>query len=162
MSMGLSTSVRPKRLRVMALGMAALLSGCAVFVPEHLWGIDPNLYVTSVTPGRGSSVAYGTPISVKLKYRIDPFQEGRRHYILLCGQDTLKWESTCGTTHEHVFEVVKPRGTVSLSFPFSESTRWAVLVARQPKVVQCAPNNAWCTHQGTLGAADLYLFPLAH
>ena len=141
--------------------MAALLSGCSAFIPEHLWSIDPDLYVTSMKPASGSRVAYGTPIKVKLKYRIDPFREGQRYYVLLCGQDTLRWEATCGTSHEHVFEVVKPRGTVSISFPFSESTRWAVLVARQPKVVQCALNDAWCTSPSTLGAADLYLIPLA-
>lgn len=112
-------------------------------------------------PERGSRVTYGTPITIKLKYRIDPFREGERYYVLLCGQDTLQWESTCGTSHEHVFEIANAHGTLSISFPFSQSTRWAVLVARQPKVVQCARNDAWCTGPGTLGAANLYLNPLA-
>jgi hypothetical protein len=152
---------KSKLLRAGALGLAAALSGCAFFIPEHLWSIDPNLYVTSMTPKIGSRVAYGTTVKVKLKYRIDAFQEDQRYYILLCGVETLEWKSTCGSSPKHIFGVVKQQGTVRLSFPFSESTRWAVLVAGSPKVVECSPNDAWCRRPSTLGAADLYVVPLA-
>lgn len=158
--MGLSTLSTSKFLRAGTLGVAAALSGCAAFIPEHLWSIDPNLYVTSMTPKIGSRVAYEATVKVKLKYRIDAFREDQRYYILLCGADTMEWESTCGTSPERVFEVVKQQGTAHLSFPFSESTRWAVLVAGSPEVVLCLPNDAWC-RPGTLGAAAIYVYPLA-
>jgi hypothetical protein len=139
------------------LCLASMSLGCSYLIPEHLRA--DNVLVKATTPKIGSRVPYGTMIGVKVKYRVDYFKKDQPYYLLVCGSPSSEWESTCGTRADHVVQIEKSSGTVKFSFSYTEQTQYVVLVAGQPKVVECPPGDAWCTRPSTIGASGIPINP---
>lgn len=135
---------------------ASHLAGCSVLIPAHLLG-NTNVVVKSTTPEIGSRVGMGSPVSVRVKYRVENYSSNRHYYMLVCSLNTSRSSPILAVP------IRDKSGTTTLSFGYSEQADMVLLVEGEPKdkTEQCAanvrPEHCWPTYTNVIGSA---LIPL--
>jgi hypothetical protein len=130
---------------------ASHLAGCSVFIPEHLLG-NTNVVVQSTTPAIGSRVDIGSPVSVKVKYRVENYSPYKHYYMLVCSLNT------CRSSPALAVPIKGKAGTTTLSFGYSEEADMVLLVEDEPKskTESCAanvrPEHCWPTYTNVIGS----------
>jgi hypothetical protein len=115
----------------------ALLTGCHVFLPDHLLDGEGALSVVSVTP---KTPVMGEIVKIRAKCRLYSFHPAKNFYLLVCSP------KTCRYSPDMVSAIKKEAGTISTSFPYSSTTEMVFVAEGDPLPAGCvtASNRKSC------------------
>ena len=141
----------------LALVVAAVhVAGCAAVLPGTLVG-NTNVIVESTSPPKGSRVQVGSPVTARVKYRVEPYSPGKQYFLLVCSVET------CGTSPLASLPVTGKSGTATLSFAYSDQADMVLLVAGEARdtTVYCAPGvkpeHCYPTSTNVIGSDSIVL-----
>ena len=141
------------RLLILTTLIASQLTGCSVFIPEHLLG-NTNVVIQSMTP----RVNVGSPVTLRVKYRVERFSEEKTYFMLVC---SMRARNTCKASPSLAVPVKDKSGTIALSFAYSAESDLVLLVEGEPRYKDdCAADTVgcWPTYTNGIGSDSIDLF----